>query len=218
MVTKEMRVQVSPSGKPFSTSSTSQEDKKTEVESKLKENVNNGSEIKKKIRFSEERKQNARGYKKSAKYVAKSERREDNYEYIMNGNINDKNQAREAFAKASKDEETVTEVDDKRVKKSKANRDVIFDKAPIEFPDVASTDDDGQFKAHKSEPPDTATQNPLRPNAEPTFKKVQQMIELFEATTLKENEVVENLRKKSDKLTDHDGLKKLPSPGQVLGH
>ena len=49
----------------------------------------------------------------------------------MNGNIDNKNDARESFAKVSKDKETVTEVDDDMVKNSTANPLVISDKAPI---------------------------------------------------------------------------------------
>ena len=94
----------------------------------------------------------------------------------MNGNIDNKTDAR--------DEETITEVDDKMVKNSKANPEVIFDKAPmpIEFADVTSAEDDDQLTAlktspgskyPKSEPTDAATLNlsSQTQNAETVFKK-----------------------------------------------
>ena len=116
--------------------------------------------------------------------------------------------------------QNITEVDHKAGKNSKATPEVIFDKAPLECADVASAEDDDQFKAHKSEPPDTVTQNPLGSNSAPIFKKkFLQMINLFKVTTQKDNvPVVKNLWNKSGKPTDHDGQQKLPSPGQVLGY
>ena len=106
------------------------------------------------------------------------------YESILNGNIDNKTDAREASAKASNDEETITEVDDKMDKNSKANPEVIFDKAPmpIEFADVTSAEDDDQLTAlktspgskyPKSEPTDAATLNlsSQTQNAETVFKK-----------------------------------------------
>jgi adenylate kinase family enzyme len=98
------------------------------------------------------------------------------FESILNGNIDNKTDAR--------DEETITEVDDKMVKNSKANPEVIFDKAPmpIEFADVTSAEDDDQLTAlktspgskyPKSEPTDAATLNlsSQTQNAETVFKK-----------------------------------------------
>jgi len=123
--------------------------------------------------------------------VAKSERKEENYEYIMNGNIDNKNDAREAFAKVSKDKETVTEVDDDMVKNSTANPLVISDKQgsyPIEFTDVTSAEDDDQFKPHKAslgskcpkfKPPDATAPNltSQTQNAETAFKDEENFFE-----------------------------------------
>ena len=75
------------------------------------------------------------------------------------------------------------------VKNSKAKAEFILAKVPTEFAYVTLVYEGSQFQAHKinAEPPDTATLTPLRQskNAEQTFKKVQQIIELFEAATFK---------------------------------
>ena len=95
-------------------------------------------------------------------------------------------------------------VDDEKVKNAKSQG----CKVPTDFADVTLAYEGSQLQAHKinAEPPDTATlPPPLRQskNAEQTFKKVQQIIELFEAATLKENvQVVENLWGKSGKSND----------------
>ena len=131
---------------------------KFKVKSKVKDPVNVfkiESEVSKKVKISEKRNQNARGNKSKQKGAI--------FESILNGNIDNKTDAR--------DEETITEVDDKMVKNSKANPEVIFDKAPmpIEFADVTSAEDDDQLTAlktspgskyPKSEPKDAATLNP----------------------------------------------------------
>ena len=134
MVETKVNINDASAQKFFSTKLTSPGSGKSKLKSTVKDQVDgskNGSQIKKKPKISEKGKQNDRGNKKSANYVAKSERKEENYEYIMNGNIDNKNDAREAFAKVSKDKETVTEVDDDMVKNSTANPLVISDKAPI---------------------------------------------------------------------------------------
>ena len=134
-----------------------------------------------KSKFQKKRNQNARG---SVQYEIKSKQKEAIFESILNGNIDNKTDAREASNKASNDEETITEVDDKMDKNSKANPEVIFDKAPmpIEFADVTSAEDDDQLTAlktspgskyPKSEPTDAATLNlsSQTQNAETVFKK-----------------------------------------------
>ena len=85
----------------------------SKVNSTDKDQVNgskNGSQIEQKLKISEKEKQNARGNKKSAKYVANSERKEEEiHESIWNGNIDDKKYAREAFAMPLSDEETTND-------------------------------------------------------------------------------------------------------------
>ena len=94
-------------------------------------------------------------------------------------------------------------VDDEKVKNAKSQG----CKVPTDFADVTLAYEGSQLQAHKinAEPPDTASLTPLRQskNAEQTFKKVQQIIELFEAAILKENvQVFENLWGKSGKSND----------------
>ena len=158
------------------------------MKSKVKDPVNVfkiESEVSKKVKISEKRNQNARG---SVQYEIKYKQKEAMYESILNGNIDNKTDAREASNKASNDEETITEVDDKMDKNSKANPEVIFDKAPmpIEFADVTSAEDDDQLTAlktspgskyPKSEPTDAATLNlsSQTQNAETVFSCDEQL-------------------------------------------
>ena len=100
-------------------------------------------------------------------------------------------------------------VDDEKVKNAKSHG----CKVPTDFADVTLAYEGSQLQAHKinAEPPDTATLPPLRQskNAEQTFKKVQQIIELFEAVTLKENvQVVENLANQTIKSTQPNHISK----------
>ena len=120
----------------------------------------------------------------SGKFKVKSKVKDPVNVFKIESEVSNKTDAREASAKASNDEETITEVDDKMYKNSKANPEVIFDKAPmpIEFADVTSAEDDDQLTAlktspgskyPKSEPTDAATLNlsSQTQNAETVFKK-----------------------------------------------